>query len=76
MGIIGTQAFANTMQGNGNSQSTGFSFDRMNVGAGQSTALVVGYWLCGDPINRLQVPWMRMTQWLFPFGTMVHLTFA
>ena len=58
--------------GNGNNQSTGFSFDRMNVGAGQSTCVVVGYRLCGDPINWLPVAWMRMTQRLLQFGTMVH----
>ena len=44
----------------------GFSFDRMNVGAGQSTCVVVGYRLCGYPINWLHGAWMRMTQRLLP----------
>ena len=37
-------------QGNGNDQSTGFSFDRMNVGAGQSSAL---WWGTGSAATRL-----------------------
>ena len=36
--------------GNGNNQSTGFSFDRMNVGAGQSSAL---WWGTGSAATRL-----------------------
>ncbi|MDB0030321.1 putative Ig domain-containing protein [Opitutales bacterium] len=36
--------------GNGNGQSTGFSFDRMNIGAGQSSAL---WWGTGSGATRL-----------------------
>ncbi|MBT7650728.1 MAG: hypothetical protein HN553_07115, partial [Opitutae bacterium] len=36
--------------GNGNGQSNGFSFDRMNIGAGQSTAL---WWGTGSGATRL-----------------------
>ena len=40
MATIGTRESENTDGGNGNGQTTGWSFDRMNVGAGQATGMV------------------------------------